>query len=157
MCISSDFCLNVNEDRICNFFSQTISSYFLRIRMTALWMKVVPCVYIFLEQYGFGPFSHGEIFFTPYRTQGCRSWGGVRGRGGTPSQFFAVNPISSMRGNYAHHINAFRIFRSSYGSASCFRSKFFLPSCPRLGDIEKDKYTWRWGFFRVSGASWNRY
>ena len=149
MRISSDFCLNVNEDRISNFELTSNLQLFLSNNFQLFsWNqndRTVneggACVYIFLEQYGFGPFSHGEIFFTPYRTQGCRSWGGVRGRGGTPSQFFAVNPISSMRGNYAHHINAFRIFRSSYGSASCFRSKFFLPSCPRLGDIEKDKYT----------------
>ena len=146
------------------FFSQTISSYFHGIRMTALWMKVVPCVYIFLEQYGFGPFSHGEIFFTPYRTQGCRSGGGGRSRGlvapPPPPPLSFLQWILSQSGGVIMPttlIRAFWIFRPSYGSASCFRSKFFLPSCPRLGDIEKDKYTWRWGFFRVSGTSWNRF
>ena len=78
-----------------------------------------------------------------------------------PPSFFCSEPYLSQEGRLCpphFEIRAFRIFRPSYGSASCFRSKFFLPSCPRLGDIEKDKYTWRWGFltsflpFRVSGS-----
>ena len=37
------------------------------------------CVYIFLEQYGFGPFSHGEIFFHAISYAELSELGGVGG------------------------------------------------------------------------------
>ena len=39
------------------------------------------CVYIFLEQYGFGPFSHGEIFFHAISYAELSELGGVGGVG----------------------------------------------------------------------------
>ena len=113
------------------------------------------CVYIFLEQYGFGPFSHGEIFFHAISYAelselggGCRVEGVL-----TPLALFLLWTLSEPWGQImpTKLIHAFRIFTPSYGSASCFRSKFFLPSCPRLGDIEKDKYTYmKVGIFKLA-------
>ena len=149
------FLFNVNEN-FCNFFSQTSFSYFLGIRMTALWMKVVPAYIYFWSNMALGHFPMVKSFsrHIVHRAVGA----GVEG---PPPSFFCSEPYLSQEGRLCpphFEIRAFRIFRPSYGSASCFRSKFFLPSCPRLGDIEKDKYTWRWGFltsflpFRVSGS-----
>ena len=120
------------------------------------------CVYIFLEQYGFGPFSHGEIFFHAISYAelselggGCRVEGVL-----TPLALFLLWTLSEPWGQImpTKLIHAFRIFTPSYGSASCFRSKFFLPSCPRLGDIEKDKYIYMkvWIFkLAVDKICWN--